>query len=113
MLFRKTRLRTSEQVWSHGELITLGADASGGFRGFLIAVLQISIFSLGWVFFQHVAAWFQAKVVAKGGDIKGMPVPMPGTATVAQAAPQQQRTGFWGTQQATATAGQRDFSEFR
>ena len=100
--------------WSHGddEIAFLDADGSGGFKQFITAVLQISVFSLGWVFFQHVAAWFQSKVVLKGGDIKGMPNPI-GTATVAQTAPPAQKAGFWGTQQAAAGGGQRDFSEFR
>jgi hypothetical protein len=86
------------------------------FRGFVITVLQISMFSVCWVFLDRMAIWFKAKVISKGGEISGMPGVAQATATAngstTQSAP---RPGFFhgAPAAAGAPAGQRDFAEFR
>ena len=112
---RRKRQHVAREAWSHGTK-ELSADAGGHFGNFFYTVLQISVLSLGWVFFEHVAAWFKARVSSKGGDLRGVGSVGSPTQAGQPTAGQGKPPGFWSTTggpAAAGTTGQRDFAEFR
>ena len=107
--------RCGERSLAEEDGRTLGLEAGSGFRGFVFAVVQISVLSLIWVFLEHINMWVKAKIATRGGDLRVIPgmtqMNQPPTATATQTAPP--RTFWGGGASSTAAPTQRDFNEFR